>query len=560
MEQAAVRTATFPVLTETRRMVMLCMKRMKPLLFILLLVMCASHRLKAQVWQWSIAADSVVSDETNAPPQAFLWIPEHCKKVRGVVFTQHNMIEEGMLENPLFRQAMTALDFAEVWVTPKMTLVFDFNKDAPADFNYMMKGLADASGYKELATAPVVPMGHSALASFPWNFAAWDPNRTLALVSVHGDAPQTPLTGSGRPNPDWGNRNIDGVPSLFIMGEYEWWEDRITPAFDYIAQHPASVISLFADAGHGHFDYSDEMIAYVCLFIKKAAQKRLPPSMPANKPVILRPLKPQQGWLMDRWHKDSLPTAAAAPYAQYMGDRRFASWVFDKEMAEATSAFYANARGKIEQHIGFKQQGNLLQPQKTHGNYQLPFMPLADGISFTLNAFFADTSRMKPVSTFAATPLHIDRICGPVKKINDTTFQVSFYRMGFNNPRRSNDTWLLAHNEGDATYKSAVQQLDLRFPLENKDGTAQTISFPAIKNIKAGIVSLPLLATSSAGVPVYYYVKEGPAVADKNTLRFTEIPPAAKYPVKVTVVAWQYGIRGKLQSATPVERAFFIAR
>ena len=535
---------------------------MKKKILIAVLLICVTGFVNAQVWQWSLKVDSVISNETNDHPQAFLWIPENCKQVRGVVFTQHNMIEEGMLEHPVFRKTMTELGFAEIWVTPGMTVTFDFNKDAPEDFNYMMKLLADVSGYAELTNVPVIPMGHSALASFPWNFAAWNSGKTLALVSIHGDAPLTNLTGSGRLNPDWGNRNIDGVPALFIMGEYEWWEDRIKPAFDYIEKHPNSVISLFADAGHGHFDYSDEMIKYVCMFIKKAAQKRLPKSMSIYKPNVLNMIKPQQGWLMDRWHKDSLPQAAAAPFADYRGERRYASWVFDKQMAEATEKFYAKARKKINQYIGFKQNGEIVRPDKSHANYNLKFTPLSDGISFNLNAFFADTSRLKPAENYAKTPLIIERICGPVKKINDTTFRISFYRMGFNNPKRTNDIWLLASNKGDDTYKSAVQQLAMRFPLINKEGAEQRIIFPKIDNIKQGVKSLTLVASSSAGIPVYYYVKEGPAEIKDNKLAFTKIPIRSKYPVKVTVVAWQYGkIAGdKIKSAEPVEQSFYIIK
>ena len=527
--------------------------------FMTLVLICTTLFVDAQVWQWSVKVDSVISGETNDSPQAFLWIPENCKQVRGIVFTQHNMIEEGMLEHPVFRKTMTELGFAEIWVTPALTITFDFNKDAPEDFNYMVKLLANVSGYHELLNVPVIPIGHSALASFPWNFAAWNPGKTLALISVHGDAPLTNLTGSGRPNPDWGNRNIDGVPSLFVVGEYEWWEDRIKPAFDYIAKHPNSVISLLADAGHGHFDYSHEMIAYVCMFIKKAAKIRLPESMSAGKSAILKQIKPEQGWLMDRWHKDSLPDAGAAPYALYKGDRRFASWVFDKGMADSTEKFYAKARGKIEQHIGFMQNGEVVQPVKSHANYSLKFVPRHDGISFTVRAFFADTSRTKPVSAFANTPLHIDRICGPVKKINDTTFQLSFYRMGFNNPKRSNDIWLLAWNEGDERYKSAVQQLNMRFPLADK-GQSQMIVFKKIKNIKQGTRAVALVSIPSGGLTIHYYVKEGPAYEENGRLLFTTIPPRSKFPVKVTVVAWQYGKQGEAASLESVEQSFYIKK
>ena len=72
-----------------------------------------------------------------------------------------------------------------------------------------------------------------------------------------------------------------------------------------------------------------------------------------------------------------------------------------------------------------------------------------------------------------------------------------------------------------------------------------------------------LNATSDAGVPVYYYVEEGPAeVTNGNVLAFSPIPPRSKYPVKVTVVAWQYGrtFEPFLQSATPVTQTFYITK
>ena len=511
-------------------------------------------------WQWCVSVDSIVSTETNKNPQAFLWIPPNCKHVRGVVVGQHNMIEEGIFEHPAFRKTLSDLNFAVVWTTPAINQNFDFNTKIGDYFDAMMHKLADSSGYEELATAPIVPIGHSALATYPWNFAAWNPARTLAIISVHGDAPQTNLTGYGKPNVDWGNRKIDGVPGLFIMGEYEWWEKRIESGFDYVSKHPQSPITFFADAGHGHFDYSDELIDYIGLFLKKVAKFRLPATSINNKETTLIPVNPANGWLMDKWHKDSFPFAKAAPYNKYAGNKTTASWVFDEEQANATEAYYASVRSKQPQHIGLEQNGKILKPSTAHANYNLSFNPEKDGITFHVKAFFADTSRINPTDNHATTPLLINRICGPVVKIDDTTFRLRFYRMGFDNPKRSSDIWLLAMNNGDDKYKSIVQQMNLHFPLINKEGKRQELTFPIITNQKEGVVSIALQAKSSADVSVYYYVKEGPAVIEGNRLVFTKTPPKAKFPLKVTVVAWQYGtaIEPKLQTATPVERGFYL--
>jgi hypothetical protein len=47
---------------------------------------------------------------------------------------------------------------------------------------------------------------------------------------------------------------------------------------------------------------------------------------------------------------------------------------------------------------------------------------------------------------------------------------------------------------------------------------------------------------------------------DGGLLRFTAIPPRAKFPVKVTVVAWQFGssLDPKFQTAEPVAHTFHI--
>jgi len=94
------------------------------------------------------------------------------------------------------------------------------------------------------------------------------------------------------------------------------------------------------------------------------------------------------------------------------------------------------------------------------------------------------------------------------------------------------------------------------------EGKTQQINFPTIPDQKLNTKGIELKATSTAGVPVYYYVKEGPAALNGNRLTLTKIPPRAKFPVKVTVVAWQYGssVEPKLQTAEPVERSFYLVK
>lgn len=533
----------------------------KYFLVVLFSLFMQTTRVTAAPWQWSVEIKELISEETNAHPSAYLWIPENCKQVRAVIIGQHNMTEETIFEHPEFRKNMSKLGIAEIWITPGIDQRWDVTKGTRKIFETMMKNLSEISGYTELEFAPVIPIGHSAMATYPWNFAAWNPERTLAVLSIHGDSPRTHLTGYGRANLDWGTRTIEGIPSLMVMGEDEWWEDRLITSFDYRREYPNAPLSFLADAGHGHFDISDELIDYLSLFLKKAVEYRLPKHSSSDIPVQLIPVEAKNGWLADRWRKNEKPTAEAASYDKYEGDKHHAFWYFDKEMADATEKYYANERGKTEQYIGFEQKGKLITfNPKSHVRMSPSFQPEADGVTFHLKAVYTDTLRNEYSKEHSTRPIRMSRICGPVEVVNDTTFTVRFYRMGLDNPKRTGGICLMASVKQDHKYRSAVQQVEIRIPYRNKEGIPQRIIFPKLSDVKASVKEISLKGTADSGLPVYYYVKEGPAEIKGDKLVLAKIPPRAKFPVKVTVVAWQYGRSGepKVQTAEAVEQSFYI--
>jgi hypothetical protein len=531
---------------------------------LLLYLICAATSISAAEWQWSVQINNVVSQETNDNPHAFLWIPSNCRHVRAVIVGNHNMLEEGILEHPKFRKKMAQLGIAEIWITPGLNQVWDLkSNDAQVAFDQMLDSLAAVSGYSELKNAPVIPIGHSAMATFPWNFAAQNNERTLAVLSIHGDAPSTNLTGYGRPNLDWSNLKIDGIPGLMVEGEYEWWEARVQPALNYKKAHPKSCISFLCDAGRGHFDFSEQLVNYLGLFIEKAVKYRLPKISSIDKPVKLISVKPQKGWLVERWHKNRIPETKASPSQLYKGKSDSAFWYFDKELAKLTESIYCRQRDKKEQYLGYVQNQKLLEFNPKHfARYVGKFEPEADGLTFHISPTFTDSLHRKTVVNHAQTKTLITRICGAVEKVNDTTFTVRFYRMGLNNVKRTADIWLIAANEGDNKYKSAIQQFNMHIPYPNKEGLEQKISFDSIPNLRQGIKFVDLHATANSGMPVYYYVQEGPAEIKGTTLVFAKIPPRSKFPIKVTIVAWQYGrvIEPKIQTAEPVTRMFYIEK
>ena len=99
-------------------------------------------------------------------------------------------------------------------------------------------------------------------------------------------------------------------------------------------------------------------------------------------------------------------------------------------------------------------------------------------------------------------------------------------------------------------------------PERNTQGRDQQITFPEIPDQPLGTEWVRLNAASDSGAKVRYYVLAGPAELAGDTLRLTAIPPRSRFPVKVTVVAWQRGRSAEplLKTAEPVERTFSVVR
>ena len=533
-----------------------------------LFCLMAMNALAAE-WQWSVPMGA---------GRAFLWIPPQCKQVRAVVAGQNNMIEEGILEHIIMRKELAELGIAEIFIAPPFdTWQNATNNDAAnAQFDAMLQSLAEDSGYGELNFAPIIPLGHSAMASYPWNFAAWNPQRTLAILSVHGDAPQTDRVGNGKPNVNWGGRNIDGIPGLMIMGEYEWSDDRLTPALKFRGEHPQMPLAMLAEPGNGHLNYCDELIKFLAMFIRKSAEQRLPAEVASDQPPVLKPVDPTHGWLVERWHLNQPRTVKPAPFAKYSGDSREAFWCFDREMALTTQNYFSAKPGKSPQLLGFVQDGKIVPQTDSLEQLRLKFEPQMDGVTFTLSPTFLNSveSGSKNLSRWAyfpagtplghATgggPIVLQIIVGSVTQTSTNTFVVSLNRLNSTTDRRAQDIWIWASHPGDAKYKNIVQQALVKVPSFN-EGAEQHITFPEISDQKAGKKPIQLNAVSDSGRRVYFYVREGPAEIKADTLRFTKIPPRAKFPVKVTVVAWQLGTANepKLKTATPVVQTFEILK
>lgn len=434
------------------------------LLYAMLLVTIVSKAVGASgIYKWSVELAGFVSGETGKAPNAYLWIPDGCRQVKAVMLAQQNMTEEALYRMPEFQKELARLDVGLIWVAPWFSNNWSPVTGCQSVFEAMMTGLACQSGHMELERVPVIPFGHSAQATFPWNFAAWNPDRTLCIISFHGDAPRTNLCGYGTDNIEWGRkRNIDGIPGIMVMGEYEWWEARMRPALAFRMMYPDACISFLCDAGRGHFDCGEATALYLAKFIEKSLKHRLQPD------GSLRRLNPREGWLMaapesnpDAKESASFPTfpnVEPAPFGQYTGDRHTAFWFYDGEMAGLARKRYADTENKRMQQVGIEYNGRILEyDANVQGGMRVNLS--ADDSVFHVRAVYIGKE-------YGVKKPHMEVICGPVRQLDDTTFRIVPYEAGWDNPRRSFSIWLVAVADADRNYKGAVQPVNIIIPQE----------------------------------------------------------------------------------------------
>lgn len=379
--------------------------------------------------------------------RALLRLPKGNSEVKAILYCHQNMTEEVLFRSKLFTDRMDSLGVAMAFVQ-QGSLNWDTTSGCQERFDSIISGFASATGHQEISTAPIIPFAHSAQATFPWNFAAWNPQRTLCIISYHGDAPRTNLCGYGRANIEWGRtRNIDSIPGLMIEGEYEWWEARVRPALAFRMMYPESRISFLCDAGRGHFDLGEDTQLYIARFIEKS----------------LADPRPAGGEFYSRWHADGSESS----------DPHDCFWYHDSEMVDRTRLRYSAAHGDIPRYVSAKISGQTVDYDSTrHVRMSFPLrkvLPtsaerIPDGFEFTVEPFFSNADRISPVAGSDTSAIKVVLISGPAIQTGPYTFCYDPDYFGHDPKRLWSGITLTLEAPGDSTYLPAIQELNISIP------------------------------------------------------------------------------------------------
>ncbi len=505
------------------------------------------------------------SSKTNAT--LYLWVPENCKQLRGLLIMCSNVPEHMLVGHPAVRKVCEENNLGIIWSTPSF---MNFRKSVTKDnkqlnmaleyktevdfLQQLLNGLAETSGYKEIATIPWLPMGESGHLLMVDALLEYSPERCIAGIFIKNNHlpphnRQVPTLTAFGTSQEWGQDKVDMRNRWNdVAGAYESVRNqrRLNPNWPF---------SYVIDGTSGHFDCSERLANYFAHYIEVVSKARI--SDDGNAPLKTIDLK--KGFSAD------LPVLgyenkAIKPFSTTDTSYIPAPWYFDKTSAiEAQSI--ANINWKAATQLpGFQTDSGKIAEYIFNGISKFTPSDLGeDGITFSVKGVMLNKMPDNFVGAGENLPKvnadpTLEWVCGQFKPLGNNRFRISLDRSW---PNTAN--YLGVRQKGADTIRAIFQPCGLTLP-KNNSGKPQKISFSKIPDVIVGTKSIPLSALSDAGLPVEFYVVAGPAIIQEGKVVFTKIPPKSKFPLSVTVAAWQWGknTEPKVKMAEIVKQTFYI--
>jgi hypothetical protein len=515
-------------------------------------------------YQWAVP----VQRPSGKTVTCRVWIPPAADRIRGILIGS----QAALTDDPSVRGACAAERLAILSVG--INAVFNYKEGDDAEtFLKVLEEVSKATGYEEIRVAPYFTFGHSVACNYATAAACWQPQRCFGALVFKGGL----VVPSYDPAAD-----ISGIPILAIAGQFEEfgpgpsgvlrdYEDRetgwTTSRRHYLAlraDNERALLSLCVEAGTTHMAWSPRDGQYVALFIRKAAQARIPDwPVDAKAPVKCREIDAKSGALTTTAITN--PQAPkAAPYADWKDSfpsrRAYTWWHADLELAQAWEAFHAGRFCKRSQYVTFADPTTGKTLYSRHDlRFSATYAWVGPDVFKVAGAFLLEARDRYPVPEppvgHADGPIRFRLFGGSgVEQVGPERFRV----VG-GGPRGASAA-IVAYHPGDETYRYAEQPASVRIAALAK-GKPQTIAFPPIEGLRPG-AEVPLAASADSGLAVTYAVGDGPAVIRDGRLVICGIPPRAKEPFTVKVTAYQWGsaVEPFVQTAEPVTQTATVGR
>jgi len=506
-----------------------------------------------QVFQFCCDDTFVYSSTIRVHATTYLWIPENCKKLKGLLVLCRNVTEHTLVGDLRIRNVCAQNDLGILWCVPSFFSTENKDPSKSVQFlQHIIDNLAVQSGYTELSIIPWLPMGESGHLLMVDQLLDAAPNRCIAGIYVKNahyfcKNRTTPILVAVGTSQEWDQNKIDIRARWKDLGFYD----------SIIKEHKANPywpISLLIDGGSGHFDCPDWMIEYFAEYIDTVSKLRL-----SSESTTLRPINYETGYVT------GLPLPKKNPVIahQYKSDSKednFLPWFFNKSLAQKSftaASINWNAKSQLP---AFADNTGRPIPMYFRGiTNPIPTSFESDGITFSVHSTYY--TNIPENFLHAGEKLSVPEdealaewICGPIAPLGNNKFQIALDRTWTNSP-----ICIALRSRGSKTTRAIAEPGYINLSI-NTEGKVQHISFTPLPTNVAGNESIPLNANSDSKMPVSFFVVSGPAIIKQNRLIFTAIPPRAKYPIRVTISAWQWGraTEPKVQTAQIVTQSIYI--
>lgn len=526
-------------------------------------------------------------DGSKTGARAYLWVPEECRKLRGLLILCSNVPEQMLAGHEEIRKVCRENGLGIVWCPQSFMNFKRFgaekriaDTEAVAFLQQLLDGLAATSGYPEVATLPWIPIGESGHLLMADALVEKAPGRAIAGIWLKNNhlpphdrtTPALVIFGTAQ---EWAQDKADTNRNTTFLDRWSSNASGYGSVLKERQAHPDWPLTYAIDGQSGHFDCSEKIVGMVARYIDNVTKARLPKDGGTN----LITLDLTKGFLAE------IPApghAATPPMAWNEATNRALPWFFDKESAEEAQALgsidwkaksqlpaFADTNGTVMPFIfnGISSISINCQPKPytnaATGNVTNAPVVITepDGITFHLRGVLLEKVPETFVGAGAGEKLEkapgepvVEWMSGSIEALGNGTFRIAPDRNWPNSP-----LYLAVRQPGTANVRGVVQPAGVGKEF-NTEGTPQKITFDPIPDVKAGTESITLKATSDSGLPVRFFVDAGPAIIQGDKLLFTRIPANAKLPLTVTVGAWQFGRwnEPKIKRADIVKQSFRI--
>jgi hypothetical protein len=381
--------------------------------------------------------------------------------------------------------------------------------------------------------------------------------------------PANVLAGLCVKNGGWPKTNRT-VPMLWTFGSAQEWgqmKGDIRTGWNIFNGNPISCapanwakhasaekwpLSSAIEAGSGHFYCTEQMIDLIATYIQGACNARLD-SEGGLKPVAYEmgfyaalPFDGSENLSIDRVDSAEGKANPKRP------------WFFDEATAKAAQTV-TRANWEARTQLPGCTEGTNCTVQPYSLNSVTTIKVTTDS-EFSLKTVMLEkipegfVGTGEPLATTPGVPV-AEWICGPFAPLGNNTFRIALDRTY----RNYGAAYMILRKDAAGDVRLGIQPIGVNL-LENTSGQDQRITFEKIPDVKSGTHSVALSAKADSGLPVEFFVVAGPAIVKDGQLVFTKIPPRAKFPVSVTVAAWQWGraTEPKIKTAEIVKQTFQI--